>query len=699
MLKNYEELVYAGVLGKVIGVYMGRPFEGWWKDALVKRWGLVNRYVHEDQGVPLVVADDDITGTFTFARILEDSGQYADTPVERFGDNWLNYIVPFKSILWWGGMGTSTEHTAFIRLQKGVKAPASGSIALNGRTVAEQIGAQIFIDAFGLVAPGKPELAAELARKAGSVSHDGEAVHGAVVVAAMVAAAFEEKDMDRILDAAIAFVPKDSTIAAVHRDVRSWCRQDKDWHRTYQRIAEKYGYDKFGGGCHMVPNHAIMVMAWCYAPDDFQQSQAIINTAGWDTDCNAANVGTVMGVKLGLAGINQHYDFQGPMADRLLLPTAEGSRGVSDCLSEALAIAAMGRRIMGWPAAPKPKAGALHHFSLPGSLHGWMSEEDSFQTRGCGRVSNVASGAGRAMLIEAQGLCDGRLARVSTPTYPKPQGFGYGLMGSPRLSSGQTMVLVGRVDAAAAGATARLFGRYADKESGEFKLLAFGESASLVAGKPLELRFAPPATEGWPFCDMGIQIEGRDQGSARIIVESVDIIGGPALTIPGVLPADKKAGILGWVSDLDGVNNPMHYRFADMQGFRRDATRGHLVTGTQQWTDYDFTTEFAVHCADKAGILVRYQGLRRYIALVKTADAIQLVRPLYEEKVLAEKKLAWNVDEVHSLRLTAKGNTITAWCDGAKLFEHKEDVLLAGGVGYLVETGVAGFRKFSVTSL
>ena len=26
---DYEERVYAGVLGKIIGVYLGRPFEGW----------------------------------------------------------------------------------------------------------------------------------------------------------------------------------------------------------------------------------------------------------------------------------------------------------------------------------------------------------------------------------------------------------------------------------------------------------------------------------------------------------------------------------------------------------------------------------------------------------------------------------------------------------------------------------------------
>jgi len=26
---DYTERVYAGVLGKIIGVYLGRPFEGW----------------------------------------------------------------------------------------------------------------------------------------------------------------------------------------------------------------------------------------------------------------------------------------------------------------------------------------------------------------------------------------------------------------------------------------------------------------------------------------------------------------------------------------------------------------------------------------------------------------------------------------------------------------------------------------------
>ncbi len=258
---SYDSQVYAGVLGKIIGVFLGCPFEGWEKERIEEKWGVVDHYVHEDVGRPLVVPDDDIAGTLTFVRALEDSGLYADTPEEFFGKTWLNYLIENKTILWWGGMGLSTENTAYLRLKAGVPSPQSGSIELNGKTVAEQIGAQIFIDGFGLVCPGRPDLAARLAKKAARVSHDGEAVHAAMVVAAMEAAAFEEKDMERLLDLGVSFIPQDSLIARLHRDVRSWCKEDGDWRKTYQRIRQTYGYDTYGGNCHVVSNHALMVMA------------------------------------------------------------------------------------------------------------------------------------------------------------------------------------------------------------------------------------------------------------------------------------------------------------------------------------------------------------------------------------------------------------------------------------------------------
>jgi len=42
---DYVERVYAGVLGKIIGVYLGRPFEGWTYDQIMAKLGEITYYV------------------------------------------------------------------------------------------------------------------------------------------------------------------------------------------------------------------------------------------------------------------------------------------------------------------------------------------------------------------------------------------------------------------------------------------------------------------------------------------------------------------------------------------------------------------------------------------------------------------------------------------------------------------------------
>src|SRR4051794_18499365 len=90
---GYAERVYAGVLGKTIGVYLGRPFEQWSHRAIMDRLGEIEGYVHEELGVPLVVADDDLSGTFTFLRALEDASFPSELNPEEVGEAWLNYLI------------------------------------------------------------------------------------------------------------------------------------------------------------------------------------------------------------------------------------------------------------------------------------------------------------------------------------------------------------------------------------------------------------------------------------------------------------------------------------------------------------------------------------------------------------------------------------------------------------------------------
>ena len=443
---DYAERVYAGVLGKIIGVYLGRPFEGWNYERIISELGEIYYYVNERRDLPLknntlVVTDDDISGTFTFLRALPDYGNSLNLTPAQIGQTWLNYIIERRTILWWGGLGNSTEHTAYLRLKDGISAPESGSIALNSKVVAEQIGAQIFIDGWAMVVPGDPELAADLAQRAASVSHDGEAIYGAQVVAAMEAQAFVESDTNKLIDTAVSLIPKDSVIFRMIDDIREWYAEEKDWRKTRERIAESYGYHKYGGNCHMVPNHALIIHALLHGGDDFQRSLMIVNTCGWDTDCNSGNVGCLLGIKNGLAGIDVGPDWRGPVADRMYIPTADGGRAVTDAVTETYNIVNIGRALTG-EKPMVPKDGARFHFELPDSVQGFQPDED-IDSKGTVKLENVegySERGRRSLAIRYEHIAPGRVARITTPTFIPPEAIDmsdYALLASPTLYPGQ----------------------------------------------------------------------------------------------------------------------------------------------------------------------------------------------------------------------------------------------------------------------
>ena len=60
-----------------------------------------------------------------------------------------------------------------------------------------------------------------------------------------------------------------------------------------------FGYDRYPGEVHIIPNAGIVVMALLYGEGDFSRTIQIANMGGWDTDCNVGNVGAIMGVAAG----------------------------------------------------------------------------------------------------------------------------------------------------------------------------------------------------------------------------------------------------------------------------------------------------------------------------------------------------------------------------------------------------------------
>jgi ADP-ribosylglycohydrolase len=690
---DYEERVYAGVLGKIIGVYLGRPFEGWDHRRIERELGEVHYYVNDRRDLDLknhtlVVTDDDISGTFTFLRALPDYGNILELSPAQIGQSWLNYIIERRTILWWGGMGNSTEHTAYLRLKNGIPAPKSGSIALNAKVVAEQIGSQIFIDGWAMVSPGDPELAADLARRAASVSHDGEAIYGAQVVAAMEAQAFVESDMNALIDTAVGFVPKDSVIFGMIDDIRGWHVTENDWRKTRELIETHYGYDKYGGNCHMVPNHALIIHALLHGGDDFQRSLMIVNTSGWDTDCNSGNVGCILGIKNGLAAIDVGPDWRGPVADRMYLPTADGGRAITDAVTETYHLVNVGRALSGTkPVAPK--AGARFHFELPGSVQGFQPDADQ-NFGGLLTVENMdghSEAGSRSLALRYEHLAPGRVARVSTPTFVPPEAADmpdYRLLASPTLYPGQNVRARVVADEGNSGeVTCRLFVR------------VYGADDALWIHRGPEVILRPESahafewrvgdTGGQPIASIGVELTSESAASGSLYLDYVAWDGTPEVTL--TRPAE--GGTMwrrAWVNGVDRFDehSPEPYRLVQNSG------TGLLIQGTREWADYEVSALVRPHMITSAGIAVRVQGMRRYYALVLIqGDKVRLIKALDGDVVLAETGFSWHFDVTYELNLKVRGKCLRASIDGEEIFDVRDEdrPLMGGAVALLCEEG------------
>ena len=698
-IEKYADSIYAGVLGKIIGVYLGRPVEGWAYEKIERELGEVNYYVNEAVGAPLVVADDDISGTFGFFRALEDNNYSRDIMPKDIGDTWLNYIIEDKTILWWGGLGRSTEHTAFLRLKQGIPAPESGSIRLNGTTIAQQIGAQIFMDAFAMMSPGDPDQAVSLIRKAASVSHDGIAVEAASFLGAMEALAFDIKSLDEIMRIAMKYVTSD-LLKRVIGDMQMICARQSDWRMVRAWLDERYGYDKFPGPCHIVPNHAMVLASLLLGGDDFQRSVMIAASAGYDTDCNAGNVGCLNGIRLGIGSLSAGADFRAPVADLLYVVTADGGACVSDAVQQSASIllaAAIYRN------EPVQLNSCRYSFQFKGSTQGFIPCPYTEQPDSVMSLTNLnESSSENGLVIDYTGLVQGVGYSVSTPVFLdfSVLANNFATIASPTLYPSQTVVA--NVQA------------FADENPGlRFYILYYdidncvqrinGEIHTLHVGVNT-LNWKVPDTKGMPIFRLGLELVAHKKMDGRIAMLDLDWKGAPeAFVQRGMLMNSiwnlNPYWFRTWVSSARQFAPDFKYTYC----ISHPDDAGLVTIGTSDWADYSVESEleFSIHQA--GGLVLRSKGHRRYYAaMLSEGNLASIVRRKNGEvKTLASTAFHYEQDRLYTMRFEAKGNELTLYIDGTCILkvEDIENSYMVGGAGFIVERGTMLANGFRVTGL
>jgi ADP-ribosylglycohydrolase len=677
--EDYAERVYAGVLGKFIGVYLGRPVEGWPYDEIQTRFGLVDRYVAPELGLPIVVADDDISGTLAFARVVEDATDARAVRASDVGRTWLNYIIEDRTILWWGGYGRSTEHTAYLNLRRGMNAPDSGSIAHNGSTLAEQIGAQIFSDAFAMMHPGDPDAAVALTRAAASVSHDGVALESAGFLAAMRAAAFDEADLEKLIDGARRYVT-DSRLAALLDDVVGHVTVGSDWRDVRNWVDRHYGYAIYPGPCHALSNVAMSLASLLLAGDDFAHSVAVASSVGFDTDSNAGTVGALNGIRLGLAAIPDR--FRQPIADRAIVVSADGGESITDAAREAHRIVTSADRLAG--REPQPRR-ARFDFELPGSTHGWTV--CPYRPDQQGRSVSLTNDGG-ALVVSA----DFGPTSISTTTFldPREAVTNFSTVASPILYPTDT------VRVRLASHTYIDVAPYAVFNTADGIHVERGPITHTIGSGELVWEI-PPVGNAVPF-RFGLEF-GDNSTTARII--SIDWHGAPrAFRQSGLLLSSiwdtKPLGLAPWVSSAKNFEAD----FATTYSVSHPDALGVVTTGTRDWRDYAISSTLVFSLHDAGGLVIRGRGHRSFAAAIFHLGGVELIEQQDEARtVLARADFEYELNRRYDVTLTAVGDRLRLDIDGDIVLTTRFARTVGGGAGFLIETGTMSADGVEIRSV
>ena len=296
-------------LGRCAGCLLGKPVEGWHTDRM---WGYLKdlgRYPLSDYLISKVPAeidekykvsqrfgfidqvnympeDDDTNYTVTGLAIVKQYGTAFSS--EDVADFWMSNIPLLKTC--------TAERVAYRNFALTIAPPRS---ATHRNPYREWIGAQIRADFFGYVALGNPEFAAELAWRDARVSHIKNGIYGEMWVAAMLAAAAFEEDPKALIQIGLSEIPAKSRFSEAIGDVISWYDKGLSRDEATSMIHQQWNQYHSHHWCHTISNAQIVAMGLLWSDLDFETAICGAVQACFDTDCNGATVGSIVGMMMG----------------------------------------------------------------------------------------------------------------------------------------------------------------------------------------------------------------------------------------------------------------------------------------------------------------------------------------------------------------------------------------------------------------
>lgn len=307
--------IYGAWIGRVSGCLLGKPIEAIRSNELVpflketgnypmKRYildtdvtdDIAEKYRYRLKGrcypdtIDCAPMDDDTNYTVLACLLVERCG--VDFTPQDVAQLWIE-SQPREAYY-------TAERVAWRNAVAGYCPPAS---AFYKNPYREWIGAQIRGDFFGYINPGNPEKAAEMAWRDASVSHIKNGIYGEMFAAAMIAAAAVTDDIVEIIEAGLGQIPETSRLAESIREILSRYSSGAGEADVFDYIHSQWDENTEFDWGHTIPNAMVVAASLLYSGGDYGRAVCLSVQTAFDTDCNGATAGSVMGMRNGFTAI------------------------------------------------------------------------------------------------------------------------------------------------------------------------------------------------------------------------------------------------------------------------------------------------------------------------------------------------------------------------------------------------------------
>ncbi|WP_163515300.1 ADP-ribosylglycohydrolase family protein [Gelidibacter japonicus] len=282
-------------IGQMIGNIYGLPHENKYIDAPGEEnwpYGYMKN-IDKLRQYNGAFSDDDTDVEYMYLLTMEKYG--VEPTYEQMREAWMFHI---RDRVWLANRAT------LGLMHYGYTPPFTGKKEINPHWF--QIDPQLINEIWAYTAPGMVDYAAQKSDWAARVTSDDWGTEPTIHYGAMYAAAFFEKDINKLIEIGLSALPNDGRYAQTVRDMIALHKKHPKWQDAWKEMAQKYyinepNLTKTIWNANL--NGACGILAMLYGEGDFQNTLDLSCAMGFDADNQAATLAGLLGVTSGFKSL------------------------------------------------------------------------------------------------------------------------------------------------------------------------------------------------------------------------------------------------------------------------------------------------------------------------------------------------------------------------------------------------------------